>query len=63
MNAINLRVGVATTNIRDIKPQAKATVYLQGKVVQLVPLLERQVSTARLNWHNLGFNQSGWSAT
>jgi len=39
MNAINLRSGVATTNIRDIKPQDfKATVYLQGKVVQLVPV-------------------------
>lgn len=42
MNAINLRSGVATTNIRDIKPQDfKATVYLQGKVAQLVPLLEQ----------------------
>jgi len=40
MNAINLRSGVATTNIRDIKPQDfKATVYLQGKVAQLVPCL------------------------
>lgn len=42
MNAINLRPGVATTNIRDIKPQDfKAKVYLQGKVAQVVPLLEQ----------------------
>jgi len=45
MNAINLRSGVATTNIRDIKPQDfKATVYLQGKVAQLVPLLDGRIN-------------------
>ena len=42
MNAINFRPGVATTNIRDINPQNfKATVHLQGKVAQVVPLLEQ----------------------
>jgi len=38
MNAINLRSGVATTNIH-IKPQDfKATVYLQGKVSTCSPV-------------------------
>ena len=45
MNAINFRPGVNVTNIRDIKldREKEAIVYLQGKVVKQVPLLERQV--------------------
>ena len=45
MNAINFRPGVNVTNIRDIKldPENESTVYLRGKVVKRVPLLERQV--------------------
>lgn len=45
MNAINFRPGVDVTNIREIKPEQdfEATVYLQGKVVKQVPLLERRV--------------------
>jgi hypothetical protein len=42
MNAINLKVGVDISKIRDVRPELD-TVYLQGKVVKLVPLLERQV--------------------
>ena len=44
LNGINLRLGVNVTHIRDIKPQNnEATVYLQGKVAHLVPLLEQRV--------------------
>ena len=45
LNSISFRLGANVTNIHDIKPEGdkETTVYLQGKIADVVPLLERQV--------------------
>ena len=44
ISGINFRLGMNITNMRDLKPQDnQVTVYLQGKVAHLVPLLKQRV--------------------
>ena len=43
MNDINSGLGINVTNIHDLSPQPQeATVYLKGKVTQIVPLLKQR---------------------